>query len=77
MPGDIDTIVNDEANSCLCYIDMFGKGTFVGNSIELSDSILRQICIDCQKAEMQCGGPVELEAQIDDSEIAYLQIRTI
>ncbi len=75
--GAIDSIVNGECDAYIVWIQTDGTVKYSNNSPCLNQNIIDRIINDCQLAERILSGHLELEAQIDESEIVYIQARII
>lgn len=71
--GEINSIVDDIQNASLCYINYDNE-----NQTECPvDLPFEQIKSDCRLIESIIGGKAEIEAQIADKKIWYLQARAV
>ena len=75
----LDTVVNGEENSYLAYINPYTKEVdyYDPDSPILSEKVVELIIHDCKKIERLFGSHVELELQLFDSSIEYIQIREV
>lgn len=71
--GELNSIVDDIQNASLCYID-YNQKELTGCPLDLP---LEHIKKDCKLIETIIGGKAEIEAQIENGKIWYLQARLI
>lgn len=75
----VDTVVNGEENSYIAYInpETMEVDYYDADSPTLSYKIIEQITHDCKEIEQLFGIHAELEIQLFDESIEYIQIREV
>lgn len=76
VSGDHDSVVTGKKNAKVIRLDRYAD-IVEGKNRDFSYELLEKIVRDVKNAEAIFGGPVEIEAQIDESSISYLQVRNL
>ena len=75
--GDIDSVVNGFVDANTVFIDYEQSNSKSFSDAVLKKRIICQLINDCYKAEKVFNSHVELEAQIHNNNIFYVQAREI
>ena len=72
--GNVNAIVDSCVDADLLYVDY--SGNVIGeNGGDFPKKLLSRLCSEVKQMELLCGSHVEIEAQIDESDITYIQVR--